>query len=149
MSTKVSYQSKKDAVRNCILIFFSCIHAKLLRSALLSVLIPEQIVQCHIQRPADRNAQTDRRIVVTLFYRADRLSGHPAQLRQIVLRQILSGPCRFHPEILNLLQPSFLYMDALRLLSIHPLLGQEQNAQDHKHHSAQDIDHARRQILGQ
>ena len=46
---------------------------------------PEQLVQGFPQDSADADAQVDRRVVVALFDRADRLARDPRELCQVVL----------------------------------------------------------------
>ena len=59
----------------------------------LSVLLPEELIQCFVQGFAYGYAKIDGWMVITLFDRTDRLPGYVADFCKLLLRQILSGAC--------------------------------------------------------
>lgn len=68
-------------------------------------LLPEELVQGPFERLADSAAEVDAGVVVPAHYGIDGLPGHAHQVRKLLLRAVLYGPCRLHHQALHSPQP--------------------------------------------
>lgn len=59
-----------------------------------------------MENMTDGKTEFDRRVIVSLFYGADGLTGDMNGIGQVSLRHIQGGSCRFYPEIFHSSSPS-------------------------------------------